>query len=50
MPGEDHWLLDLDTSEDVHVTSTSEGVYTFYTERERAFIRTDHVVDVRAHR
>ena len=46
MAGEDHRLLDLDTSDDVHLTSTREGIFLFYTEVEEAFIRTDHVVDV----
>lgn len=46
----DHWLEDLDTSDDVYVANTKDGVYVFYTEVEEAFIRTDTVVDVRKHR
>ena len=49
--GED-WsrALDLDTSDDVHVTDTIEGITIFYTERAEAFIRTDTAVDVFEHR
>lgn len=46
MTATDDWLSELDTSDDVHVATPSEGVYVFYTEREEEFIRTDCVVDV----
>ena len=52
MRGGEDWsrALDLDTSGDVHVTDTIEGVTIFYTECVEAFIRTDTVVDVFEHR
>ena len=48
MAGADEWAsaLPVDTSEDVHVTSRSDGVFVFYTEEPEAFVRTDLVVDV----
>lgn len=52
MPGRREWghILSADTSNDVHVTDTIEGMYIFYTEHEEAYIRTDTVIDVRSHR
>lgn len=52
MAGGEDWsrALDLDTSDDVHVTDTIDGITIFYTERVEAFIRTDTVVDVYEHR
>lgn len=51
MAGAQDWgrALAVDTSEDVHVAETG-GHYVFYTEEAEAFIRTDRVVDVTAHR
>ena len=46
----DHWLSDLDTSGDVHVANTGEGVYVFYTEAVEEYVRTDRVVDVPSNR
>ena len=52
MTGPDVWenAIEVDTSEYVHVTETTEGVYVFYTEVESAYIRTDTVVDIPSHR
>jgi len=48
MPSPEEWAeaLPIDTSEDVHVTCRTDGVYLFYTEEPEAYVRTDHVVDV----
>jgi len=46
MEGADDWILELDTSGDVHVANPTEGVYVFYTENAEEYIRTDHVVNV----
>lgn len=48
MPGGDEWAdaLPLDTSDDLHVTETSEGVYVFYTETMGEYVRTDHVLSL----
>lgn len=52
MSGADDWtaVIPVDTSNDVHVADTVNGVHIFYTEDQEAFIRTDTVVDVDHHR
>lgn len=52
MPEPTDWraAVGVDTSEDVHVANPSEGRYVFYTEEVEAYIRTDRVVDLVAHR
>ena len=46
MAGADEWAdtLPVDTSDDVHVTETTEGVFVFYTETEGEYVRTDRVL------
>lgn len=48
MPGGDEWAdaLSVDTSEDLHVTETSEGVFVFYTETMGEYVRTDRVLSL----
>lgn len=48
MPGREEWTraLPVETADDVHVASRSDGIHVFYTERAEAFIRSDTVVDV----
>ena len=43
-------MVPVETTEDVHVASRSDGVHVFYTERAEAFIRSDTVADLSAHR
>ena len=52
MAGSDDWkrVLPIDTTNDVHVATRSDGVTVFYTGEEKAFIRSDSAVDVSDHR